>query len=454
MKKYRSISIFLLSKNLLLVLLLMVIFVHSHARDSLVIRQIIQDLSAPCMHGRSISHKGDSIAANYIARFFEKYHVRPLGEQYLQPYTFPAFAMSDSVHVVARGHVLDPFHDFRIAPFSRSCNIQGAKILHVSGKIWTTPKLREKWINKHEKILPESFIFLDFTSSFFKKHPNKAQQAQVEMQQWKRQATFPLSHSPFGIVIGTRQWSVFGLSHTDFARDYAMLEVNAKVMKGVRNLDIIFENQLQTHYTNNVIATVSGTCFRDSFLVFTAHYDHLGRMGKLYFPGAHDNASGTATVLALAAYYQQHPSPYSMIFCLFSGEEAGLRGSKYFVQNSPIPLSSIKLVINLDLFCGGDEGLVAVNSTSGITRDYIQRLQQTNQVQQAVPIIQQRPNAWNSDHAPFAEQNVPALFLYTAGGRHGAYHSPEDTSEACSLDRWQNLFALITSWINEITDSK
>src|SRR5699024_4573068 len=92
-------------------------------------------------------------------------------------------------------------------------------------------------------------------------------------------------------------------------------------------------------------------------LVFTAHYDHLGMMGKkAMFPGGNDNASGTSMLLSMAHYFQQNPSDYHLIFIAFAGEEVGLLGSKYFVENKSISLSSIHFLINLDIMGSGEEG--------------------------------------------------------------------------------------------------
>ncbi len=89
-----------------------------------------------------------------------------------------------------------------------------------------------------------------------------------------------------------------------------------------------------------MIATIKGTAIPDSFLVFSAHYDHLGQMGKdIYFPGANDNASGTSMLLNLAKYYSQNRPKYSVLFIAFGGEEAGLIGSEYYVKNPLVPLS-------------------------------------------------------------------------------------------------------------------
>lgn len=99
-------------------------------------------------------------------------------------------------------------------------------------------------------------------------------------------------------------------------------------------------------FGDNVAGLLIGTDLKQEIVVLSAHYDHLGQMDGQIFHGADDNASGTATILSVAAVFdslaQQGIRPRrSLLFVLFSGEEAGLLGSDYFVYNSPIPLQQI-----------------------------------------------------------------------------------------------------------------
>ena len=106
------------------------------------------------------------------------------------------------------------------------------------------------------------------------------------------------------------------------------------------------ENEFLENYgCFNVIAKVEGRR-HDSCLVFTAHYDHLGKLGKkTYYPGAHDNASGTAAIITLAAHYAKNTPEYDMYFIAFSGEDANLRGSEWYAEHPVVPLSQIKYLI-------------------------------------------------------------------------------------------------------------
>ncbi len=195
----------------------------------------------------------------------------------------------------------------------------------------------------------------------------------------------------------------------------------------------------------NVAGMVRGTEFPDSFIVFTAHYDHLGEMGKgTVFPGANDNASGTAAVLDLARYFAQKPPKYSVLFLFFSGEEAGLLGSKYYTENPLKPLANIRFLINLDMVGECADGATVVNATLHETE--FARLDKLNNEARFVPKLNKRGEAANSDHYHFSEAGVPAFFIYGTGGK-GHYHDVFDTAEELSLTNLQDLQILLIRFV-------
>jgi len=189
----------------------------------------------------------------------------------------------------------------------------------------------------------------------------------------------------------------------------------------------------------------------DTMIVFTAHYEHLGMHGDTIFYGAHDNASGTAAVMDMARMLSSSNETnryYTYVFLFFGGEESGLIGSHHFVDNPLVALDKVKLLINIDLFCGGDEGLMVVNANNEATAPYVNQMQRTNDFYVALqgrpltPKIGRRDNAPNSDHY-FFSSHCPAIFIYTLGGPFGGYHSPTDTCDGCGLDNYQRFMTLL-----------
>ena len=217
----------------------------------------------------------------------------------------------------------------------------------------------------------------------------------------------------------------------------------------LKTIDVNFENKFIQHFKNqNLIGYVKGYQHPDSFIVYTAHYDHLGVMGKkTYFPGANDNASGVSVLLNLARYYKKNPSKYSIAFIFFSGEEAGLLGSKYYSEHPIFPLSKIKFLTNLDLLGTGDDGIMVVNAT--VFKDQFQKLNQINLDKNYIKQIKQRGKAANSDHYWFTEKGVPSFFIYTMGGIQ-AYHDIYDIDKTLPLTKYLEVCKLLIDFNNEL----
>ena len=193
----------------------------------------------------------------------------------------------------------------------------------------------------------------------------------------------------------------------------------------------------------------------DTMIVFTAHYEHLGMHGDTIFYGAHDNASGTAAVLDLARMLssnqaiKQSNNHYTYVFLFFGGEESGLIGSSYFADIPLIKMNKVKFLMNIDLFCGGVDGLMVVNANAPETKPYVDLLEQLNDERHYAAKIGRRDNSPNSDHWHLSKQ-CPAVFVYTLGGPFGGYHSPTDTCEGCGLGNYHNFMTLLKTFLEHL----
>ncbi|MCX6294627.1 MAG: M20/M25/M40 family metallo-hydrolase, partial [Bacteroidetes bacterium] len=182
------------------------------------------------------------------------------------------------------------------------------------------------------------------------------------------------------------------------------------------------------------------------FIVYTAHYDHLGQMGEeIFFPGANDNASGSAMLLNLARYYSmtEHKPKCSIAFIAFCGEEAGLLGSKYYTEHPVFPLKNIKFVLNMDIMGTGEDGITVVNGS--VFKNEFDKLKEINTQNNFIKDVKIRGKAANSDHYCFSEKGVKAFFIYSMGGIK-AYHDIYDRAETLPLNEFENLFKLITAF--------
>ena len=208
------------------------------------------------------------------------------------------------------------------------------------------------------------------------------------------------------------------------------------------NYQVKVDNKFIKNFkASNVCGIVKGNIHPDSIIMITAHYDHLGGLGKdTYFPGANDNASGVSLLLNLAKYYAKHPQPYTIGFILFSGEEAGLMGSRYFTENPLVKLKNIRFLTNTDLAGTGVDGITVVNATE-FSKEFKIMLD-INAQYNLLKAVNPRGKAANSDHYFFTEKGVPSFFFYTLGGIT-AYHDVFDIAATLPLNKHEDLFKLM-----------
>ena len=186
----------------------------------------------------------------------------------------------------------------------------------------------------------------------------------------------------------------------------------------------------------NVIAMQAGRQAGARTLVISAHYDHLGIVNGVTYPGADDNASGVAALLAVARYVHAHPPAHTVIFAAFDAEEPGLHGAKTFVRTPPVPLTTIALNVNFDMVSRNDRHEIYAAGTfqHPSLRPIVTEVQERTPV--AIRFGHDRPDPrgnngddWTlqSDHGVFHQAGVP--FIYFGVEDHPDYHKPTDTAD-------------------------
>ena len=168
---------------------------------------------------------------------------------------------------------------------------------------------------------------------------------------------------------------------------------------------------------------------------------------QVYFPGANDNASGTAMILNLAQYYSRHPPRKTIVFMAFGAEEAGIIGSQFFVEHPLFNLSQINFVFNMDIMGTGEEGATIVNGS--VLPNQFHTLQTINAKNNYLTAIKKRGKSSNSDHYWFTEKGIPAFFMYTLGGIK-AYHDVNDISKTLPLNEFEDCFRLIRDFVDTL----
>lgn len=201
----------------------------------------------------------------------------------------------------------------------------------------------------------------------------------------------------------------------------------------------------------NVAGVFKGGKNPTSYVVVSAHLDHLGtHLGKMY-PGADDNGSGSATLLELARLYAERRaagmvSDNTVIFLWFTGEESGLLGSQYFVEHAPIPVDRILANLNVDMIGRNDAShkvdqpyLYLIGSDKLSTELHRLSEEVNNDCCQLELDYTYNDPAdphryyYRSDHYNFAKNNIPCIFYFS--GVHADYHQPTDTADKLDYQR-------------------
>lgn len=378
-----------------LILLLVLNFSYaSFSQDTTYARKVIKFLTSKKCYGRGYLKNGLNVAASYIVNELKSQHAEPLFPgNFYQPFTFNVNTFPGQVTLKLDGKKMILGHDFIVSPESRS----------IRGKFAAQKK--------------DSVTYLAGAIS-----------------------------QP--LIINIRKKLTFSVAQEQ--ADYCEIELLERSSRSaIQNIEISIQNKLIKDFPNkNICAFIPGSSQGDSLIVFSAHYDHLGGIGKsTFFPGANDNASGVSMLLNLVNYYKNNPPKYKTLFLFFAGEEAGLMGSHYFVESKAMDLTKIKFLINLDLLATGEDGIMVVNAS--VFEKQFDILNKINSERKLVKEIKKRGKARNSDHYWFSEAGVPSFFIYTLGGVT-YYHDVMDKAETLPLTDYIDVMRLITSFVEKL----
>jgi len=400
-----------------------------NSQDIRYAKKIISNLCSEEFAGRGYSNNGDSIAAAYVANNLKKLKAKPFNDSYFQEFNISVNTFPGELSVRFNDSTLIPGYDYLVSATSNSINGTFPVVLMNHDLIDYPSKLREIDL----KGIQNSFILVD-TMYVKNKGFKDASNDIINYNLFKAKGIIELEYKNLMYV------------PSPFELNFPKIKLHRDaIIDSIKTISLNIDNEFFKEYkTRNVAAFVPGKI--DSFIVFSAHYDHLGEMGKgVYFPGANDNASGTAMVLNMAKYFAKNKKKlkYSIAFLFFSAEELGLLGSKHYVENPLFPLAKIKHLINLDMVGSGDKGIKIVNGT--VFREEFDKLVSINSRIGYVPDVAIRGPAANSDHYPFYEKGVKSFFIYTMG-EYSEYHSIYDRAKDLPLVEYEDLFRLLVDF--------
>jgi aminopeptidase YwaD len=419
--------------NLLWALLLMATSAHGQT-DSTTIKQFIRReaaaLTADAMHGRGYVQEGRMVASAYIQSRFKEMGLQPApgSHGYTQSYYFPVNTFPGKMKLVVNGKEMKAGADYIIDAGSPSITAKDLPVKTVElGGITDMQGLKAvlRSFNGSEAYM------LTHIDSLCKTLGARVEEVAMALPQGcyiiaePHKLTWTVAEQAIAATVFYVIDSALPANINKVSTD-----VKAVLLHNARN--------------ENIIAVAPGRV-ADSFIAITGHYDHLGMMGlNAVFPGASDNASGISMLLYLASYFVAHPQHYSILFICFSGEEAGLLGSAYYVAHPTVPLNRIKFLTNIDIMGDATDGVTVVNATEFPKQFAL--LQGINTAHKYIPVIKSRGKAHNSDHYHFTEAGVPSFFMYSNGGK-GFYHDIFDTADEITLNHVDGVAELLMDFL-------
>jgi hypothetical protein len=432
----------------------------------------IKYLSSDSLKGRLTGSQGDSLAAEYIKARLLSYGFVPLTGDGLQRFLVTKRVVpgkSNSFSVNGNAYVTEK--DFVPFTFSSNSNLESEVVfagygfnLNNDSLKWDDYKgidVKGKWLmilrgdpESENSKSPFSSFSADRDKALLAKDMGAEGVLMVSGPVYDPQDTFdPMNMEGYSVDIPVfrikREVADVILSKTK--NNIAALEKKLNDTKkpvsfstkvsAKGNAEIVREMA----HTRNVVMLLPGEDekLKDEYIILGAHFDHLGMGGPGsgsraldtigIHHGADDNASGVAMMLEIAEKFAKTKGSHKRsILCLsFSGEEEGLLGSKYFVDNAGINLARVNAMLNLDM-------VGRLNETNNLqisgvgTATGLKHLVYTNTDTSAVKLTVSPEGYGPSDHSSFYGKNIPVLFYFT--GAHMDYHTPTDTWEKINYE--------------------
>ncbi len=399
------------------------------------IQNHVNYLASDRLEGRGTGSAGEKLSAEYVANQFKRNKIKAQGDNgtYFQNFDITTLRMAkDSTKLLINNLPLKLFVDFYPISYSSNRKIVDTKLLLVGYGI-SAPELNyDDYAGKDIKgkvvviniATPDSqqahSKFINYLSLetrikiaerlgvagiIFVNNGDKKDNPSGELAKNIKPASIP----------------VFFLNNSNFA-----FEIPSGMPVTMKS--IIFSIAATGH---NVIGYKNNKA--KYTIVLGAHHDHLG-YGEIpgsrepnsnaIHNGADDNASGTSALIELSKQLKKHKyKKFNYVFIAFSGEEMGLIGSKYFVENPTINLNKVTCMINMDMVGRLRETLMIYGTgTSPYWNTAIKVLKQDSSAIHKINISES--GIGSSDHTSFYLDSIPALHFFT--GQHDEYHKPSD----------------------------
>jgi len=421
---------------------------------------IVKTLASPEFAGRLTGHPGYTAAAQWAARKFESWGLKPVSgkDRYLQPYPSPytvidkaemAILLPDGSPDPAKGQA---YKEMKLVPEK-----DFLPLLYSASGDRTAEAVFAGWGISAPEIGYDDYAGLDVKGKFvvcFRGTPARDVKYQ-HYDEHRTRMTTARDKGALGIVYIYED--IASNPNGDWLDGFTPAMIGEKVMdavlKEVNSTTADLKKSLTTfkrpisfpltakirlavesrHFPQavgyNVVGYVEGSDpkLRRECVVIGGHFDHTGAHMGLLFPGADDNASGSATVMEAAkAFAATGRKPKrSVVFALFGGEELGLQGSNWFADHVPGPFDKVAGMINFDMTGEGDGLWGAASAEPAEFRKALEEGGKSVGILRGLGIIR-GVGVRGSDFAPFYAKGIPSASL-GSNGPHQAYHQTGDT---------------------------
>jgi hypothetical protein len=226
-------------------------------------------------------------------------------------------------------------------------------------------------------------------------------------------------------------------------------QVPARNLKG-RQLEITIAVETKKDFSSNVVAWLEGTdeTLKEEYILFGSHHDHIGaREGKI-FNGADDNGSGTVAMLEIAQALTIARPKRSTIFVWHTAEEKGLWGSRYFVENSPVPVEKMSAELNMDMLCRNDPNSIYLIGSNILSSELDATIHSVNDkhIRMNLDYTYEDPKHpesffFRSDQYPYIQYGIPAVWFFC--GTTEDYHQETDTVDRADFEKMEKVTRLV-----------
>ena len=459
------------------------------------IKEHISFLASDELKGRDSGSEEILEAAEYIADEFAEYGLKPSFDgSYLQEFPFIKnieLTDNNSLTFIENGNEIKPvlWEDYITVPFSGNANVE-ANLVFAGFGISASDLNYDDYdgIDVKDKIVivfrntPEPNV----PHSEFDAHSPLRKKASVARDNGAAAIIFVNPYDENKTVDDLvefsydRGGSVGGFSVVSVKRNFIeqilqaegfeLKEIHDKIIEGkkpgsfeLKNSSAKISTEVKEVETKswNVGGFIEGSDpeLKNEWIIIGAHFDHLGMGGEgsLYrgnepqiHNGADDNASGTTGVLELAEKFasQKDKLKRSIAFFTFSGEELGLLGSNYLVNNMPFPAEDAITMINMDMIGRLKDSSLIVYGT-GTSSSWKDILNKYNDY--GFKLTFNDEGFGPSDHSSFYGSKIPVLFFFT--GTHEDYHKPSDDTEKINIDGEKNILDYVYEIATDIDNS-